>query len=126
MGNSASYVIRRFRLACYQLTDIASIVPYKAFKTADGDILLGGGNDRLFGVLCDKLGKPEWKADERFFANSVRVKNRVTLEALIEAETRTKTTAEWLEVLDKSGMPYAAVNDIQGTLNHEHGTLFSF
>ncbi|KAL8940945.1 MAG: hypothetical protein Q9211_002039 [Gyalolechia sp. 1 TL-2023] len=98
----------------------ASIVPYRGFKTQDGDILLGGGNDRLFGILCDKLGKPEWKTDKRFHTNSLRVANRVTLEALIEAETRTKTTAQWLELLDESGMPYAAVNDIQATLNHEH------
>ncbi|KAL9613177.1 MAG: hypothetical protein Q9167_002254 [Letrouitia subvulpina] len=98
----------------------ASIVPYRSFKTRDGDVLLGGGNDRLFGILCDRLGKPEWKSDERFATNSTRVENRVALEALIEAETRTKTTKEWLDVLNESGMPYAAVNDIQGTLNHEH------
>lgn len=53
--------------------------------------------------------------------NAVRVKHRVELEALIEAETVTKTTAEWLEVFEGSGMPYAAINDVQGTLNHEHG-----
>ena len=40
---------------------------------------------------------------------------------MIEEKTRTKTTEEWLDILDQSGMPYAAVNDIQGTLNHEHG-----
>ena len=98
-----------------------SIVPYQGFKTADGDILLGGGNDRLFAVLCDKIGKPEWPNDERFNTNSARVKNRDTLEAMIESETKKKTTAEWLKVLDESGMPYAAVNDIQETLHHEHG-----
>ncbi|KAL9020862.1 MAG: hypothetical protein Q9185_001933 [Variospora sp. 1 TL-2023] len=101
-------------------TSHPSIVPYRSFKTRDGDVLLGGGNDRLFGILCDKLGKPEWKTDERFNTNSVRVANRITLEALIEAETRSKTTEEWLRLLDESGMPYAAVNDIQATLSHEH------
>jgi len=100
-----------------------SIVPYQSFKTKDGDVLLGGGNDRLFGVLCDKLGKPGWKLDENYSTNSARVKNRIKLEAMIEAETMKKTTAEWLEVLDGSGMPYAAVNDIQGTLKHEHGIV---
>jgi len=98
-----------------------SIVPYQGFKTKDGDILLGGGNDRLFGVVCHELGKPEWARDERFITNSVRVKNRDLLKGLIEAETRKRTTAEWLQILDESGMPYAAVNDIQGTLNNEHG-----
>ncbi|MCJ1238715.1 hypothetical protein MMC14_006706 [Varicellaria rhodocarpa] len=98
-----------------------SIVPYQAFKTSDGDILLGGGNDRLFGVLCDRLGRPDWKTDERFITNSLRVKNRDLLEGLIEEITKGKTTQEWLDVLNESGMPYAAVNDIQGTLNNEHG-----
>jgi len=97
-----------------------SIVPYKAFKTADGDILLGGGNDRLYGVLCNKLGKPEWITDERFVTNAVRVKHRDTLEELIENETTQKMTQEWLEILEGCGMPYAAINDVQGTLNHEH------
>ncbi|KAK5016571.1 hypothetical protein LTR39_002014 [Cryomyces antarcticus] len=97
-----------------------SIVPYKGFKTADGDVLLGGGNDRLFGIMCEKLGKPEWAKDERFFTNNVRVKNRNVLEDMIEAETKKTTTKEWLDVFEGSGLPYAAINDIQSTLSHEH------
>lgn len=97
-----------------------SIVPYKGFKTRDGDIMLGGGNDRLFGVICDKLGRVEWKTDSRFVTNDVRVQNRVVLEDMIEDITRTKTTAEWLEILEGSGMPYAAINDVKDTLEHPH------
>ena len=97
-----------------------SIVPYKGFKTADGDIMLGGGNDRLFGIICDKLGKPEWKTDERFVTNNVRVENRVELERLIENETKKKPLSEWLQILEGSGMPYAAINDVKDTLEHEH------
>lgn len=99
---------------------VASIVPYRAFKTKDGEILLGGGNDRLFGILCDGLGQPQWKDDAKFKVNADRVKHRDELEAKIERITEQKTTAEWLDVFDGSGMPYAAVNDVQGTLNHEH------
>lgn len=79
-------------------------MPYKAFKTADGDILLGGGNDRLYGVICNRINKPEWINDERFVTNALRVKNRVLLEEMIENETRKKTTQEWLEILEGSGM----------------------
>jgi succinate--hydroxymethylglutarate CoA-transferase len=39
---------------------------------------------------------------------------------MVEAELQLRTTTEWLEIFDGSGMPYAAVNDIQGTMNHEH------
>lgn len=95
-----------------------SIVPYKGFETKDGDVMIGGGNDRLFGILCDKLKKPEWPTDPRFKTNGDRVKNRVVLEEMIAEVTRTKTTGQWLEVFEGSGMPYAAVNDVKDTLEH--------
>lgn len=97
-------------------------MPYRSFKTRDGDILLGGGNDRLFGILCDGLGQPEWKENPKFGTNSQRVANRIELEAEIEKITTTKTTREWLDVFDGEGLPYAAVNDVQTTLQHEHTT----
>jgi len=98
----------------------ASIVPYKSFKTKDGDILFGGGNDRLFGILCDGIGRPEWKDNAKFSTNAQRVAHRDELEALIEDVTIQRTTSEWLNVFDGKGMPYAAVNDVQTTLHHEH------
>lgn len=100
-------------------------MPYRSYQTGDGNILFGGGNDKLFGVLCDKLGFPEWKTDSRFATNSERVKNRSEIDGLIEGTTKQKTTQEWLEIFEGSGMPYAAVNDIQGTLNHSHGKSIS-
>ena len=39
---------------------------------------------------------------------------------MIEAETSKKTTKEWLDVLEGSGCPYAAINDVKDTLEHEH------
>ena len=99
---------------------LASIVPYKSFKTKDGDILFGGGNDRLFGVLCDGIAQPQWKVDPKYATNPGRVANRIELESMIEEVTMQKTTAEWLQAFEGSGLPYAAVNDVQSTLNHEH------
>lgn len=99
------------------------MVPYQGFKTADGDIFLGGANDRLFGILCSKLGKPEWSTSAKYKSNNERVRNREELEGLIEAETTKRTTQEWLEIFEGSGLPYAAVNDVLDTLNHEHSKL---
>lgn len=99
-------------------------MPYRSYRTRDGDILIGAGNEKLFGTLCERLGHPEWKSDSRFSTNSARVAHRDEIDNLIESETRKKTTQEWLEIFEGSGMPYAAINDIQGTLNHSHG-LFS-
>lgn len=98
----------------------ASIVPYKSFRTKDGDILLGGGNDRLFGILCEGIGHPHWAEDAKYKTNAQRVANRVELEEMIESLTQEKTTQEWLQIFEGKGMPYAAVNDVQATLKHEH------
>lgn len=97
-----------------------SIVPYRSFKTADGDILFGGGNDKLFTILCKGIGKPEWATDAKFATNSVRFVNRIELEAGIEAITKTKSTQEWMDIFNGKGLPYAKVNDVMDTMNHEH------
>lgn len=67
-------------------------MPYKAFRTADGDVLIGAGNDRLFAILCKRLEKAEWVLDERFVDNSARVANRDVLESAIEEVTMRRTT----------------------------------
>ncbi|EFX01767.1 caib baif family enzyme [Grosmannia clavigera kw1407] len=97
-----------------------SIVPYRSFKTKDGDVLFGGGNDRLYGILCQGIQRPEWIADPKFVTNAQRVAHRTELEQKIEEITVTKTTQEWLEIFEGRGMPYAAVNDVKTALNHEH------
>ena len=99
---------------------LASIVPYKAFKTKDGRILLGGGNDRLFGIICDQAGHPEWKQDPRFTSNALRVQNRAVLDDLIDEAYSKKTTQEWVDQLKHSGLPYGPINDVKTTLENEH------
>ena len=87
----------------------------------------GGGGDPKLGsptVFRPDLGMaiiPYGPPDIKYATNSDRVKNRIELEKLIENITETKTTKEWLDVFEGSGMPYAAINDIKGTLDHEHG-----
>lgn len=101
-------------------TSHPSIVPYQAFDTADGAILIGGGNDRLFGILCTALQKPEWIVDARFKTNTFRVQHRNVLVSMITEITSKQTTSFWLDHFHGSGMPYAAVNDIQQTMTHPH------
>lgn len=51
--------------------------------------------------------------------NALRVRHRTDLDSLVETTTRTRTTDDWLHVLEGCGVPYAAVNDVQGALTHE-------
>lgn len=50
--------------------------------------MIGGGNDKLFRLVCDALGKPEWKEDPRFIDNASRVTNRDILVPAINEITK--------------------------------------
>ena len=94
------------------------ISPYQAFKTSDGELVIGGGNDNLFRKLCDVLGHPEWVDDPRFATNGLRVENKPTLIPLIEGVTAAKSSAEWADLLDKAGVPNAPVQTIDQVREH--------
>lgn len=75
-----------------QGTSHPSICPYQAFPTKNGSIMIGGANDKLFGILCKLLGREEWTTDQRFSTNPLRVKHREELVPMIIEETLDKTT----------------------------------
>ena len=66
----------------------AMIVPYQAFPTADGWLMITTPTDALFGRLCEALGQPELAADPRYRTNPDRVRHRATLVPALEALTR--------------------------------------
>ncbi|XP_046333411.2 succinate--hydroxymethylglutarate CoA-transferase-like isoform X1 [Haliotis rufescens] len=91
-----------------------SIVPYQAFKTKDGGyFMVGAGNDKQFQLLCQRMELPELLEDERFQDNKVRVANRDILLPLLGHRFETKTTSQWMQVLEGSGIPYGPINNIQ-------------
>jgi crotonobetainyl-CoA:carnitine CoA-transferase CaiB-like acyl-CoA transferase len=84
--------------------------PYQAYRTADGYVTIGAGNDRLWKRLVeDALGKPEWMEDPRFLTLPDRMRNIDELEQEIEAITRTRPTQEWIELIDAAGVPCGPV-----------------
>lgn len=89
-----------------------NIVPYEAFPTADGDMVLTVGNDEQFARLCDVLGHPEWAGDERFKTNRARVANRKELVPRIRQATVMRSTDDWVDALEKARVPCGPVNTI--------------
>lgn len=79
--------------------------PYQAFRTADGWINLGGGSDTFWPIICDVLGVPALTRDARFVTRPLRVKNRKSLESLLEARFQGAPTAVWIERLEARGVP---------------------
>jgi crotonobetainyl-CoA:carnitine CoA-transferase CaiB-like acyl-CoA transferase len=94
-------------------TRFPMVAPYQVMTTQDGELLVAGGNDRLFRAICDVVGLPELVDDTRFRTNADRVRNRDALIALIEERLRTDRSATWLERLRQAGVPAAPVADIR-------------
>ncbi|OAX82302.1 hypothetical protein ACJ72_03342 [Emergomyces africanus] len=95
-----------------------SIVPYEAFKTKDSYLVLGATNNRQFGVLAERLGRPNLAANEKFLTNDLRVRNRIELNGILYDSFKAKTTDEWLGVFENSGMPYGPINSLERVFNH--------
>ena len=90
-----------------------SIVPYQAFKTGDDKyILIAGGNDRLFGILCNILGLERLIEDPLYSRNEARVENKDTLIPIIQESLLKKPRDTWLDSLRESGFPCAPVYTI--------------
>ncbi len=89
-----------------------NIVPYQAFETADGHLILAVGNDAQFARFCRIADLPEVAGDARFLANAGRVAHREALIPLVAAALKRQTTGEWLAMLDAAGIPAGPINTI--------------
>jgi crotonobetainyl-CoA:carnitine CoA-transferase CaiB-like acyl-CoA transferase len=96
----------------------SGIVPYRAYRTIDGDLVVAAGNDGLFKRLCSVLGRPEWSEQAEYRTNPDRVKNAQALYALIEAEMLKRNNAQWTAALDAAGVPCAPVQNVAQMLEH--------
>ena len=90
----------------------ASIVPYQAFATADGHLMLTVGNDAQYLRFCEAAEVPALASDPRYQRNADRVRHRDTLLAALQPLLRTRTTADWLARLQAAGVPCGPINTI--------------
>ena len=94
------------------------IVPYRAYATGDGHLVVAAGNDGLFQKLCAVLGHAEWAQDARFISNPLRVTHAATLYALIEPCFVQRSNADWTALLDAVGVPCAPVQNVADMVQH--------
>jgi glutaryl-CoA transferase len=89
-----------------------NIVPYQPFRTKDGAVILACGNDNLFRKFCEASAQAALAGDPRFATNGKRVENRAELTRLLGEVFRERTTAQWVDVLEKAGVPNGPINDL--------------
>lgn len=99
-------------------TELPMIAPYGAYATADRDIMIAVGSEKLWKAFCRALDRPDLPEDERFSSNPRRVTQRAELRTALEEELRRKGADDWVTILTDFGVPAAPVNSIPEALDH--------
>jgi len=97
-----------------------NLVPYQAFQTSDGSLMLTVGNDGQFRDCCEALELAALVHDSRFSTMRDRIANREALIRQLETKFLERTTNDWLERLVSNGVPAGPVNDIAEVLTNDY------
>lgn len=97
----------------------AHIVPWQAFRTSDGYVVVAARDEKFWRNLCDAVGRPDLKDDPRTRDNAARVANRDFVVSTLEETFATRSRSEWLKVLDSYDIPNAPVNDIAEVFSND-------
>jgi crotonobetainyl-CoA:carnitine CoA-transferase CaiB-like acyl-CoA transferase len=98
------------------------VVPFQAFETKTGPVIVAAGNDRLFVKLANVVGHPEWVKDPRFTTNAARVENKAALCDMIDAIFLTRSKGEWIDLLEAEGVPCSVINSLPDAAAHPQAT----
>ena len=85
--------------------DHPTSMPTSAYQTADGYINVGASGDGMWKRLCDAIGRPDLFARAEFEGHLARAKNRLALNAELNATLAKRSSAEWISILNEAGVP---------------------
>lgn len=96
-----------------------SIVPFEPFETKDGEIMIAVGNDALWVKFCKEIGIEELIDSSKFKTNPLRNENYEELRPIIAEKMKNKTTKEWQNVFDDTGIPNGPINTVDKVLENQ-------
>jgi CoA:oxalate CoA-transferase len=85
------------------------LAPYGLFRTADGEVAIAPANEAIYRKFIAAIGAPELADEARFATNAGRVAHRAAINAAVEAKLVRATTEQWIEVLNRAGVPCGRV-----------------
>ncbi|MFC7477661.1 CaiB/BaiF CoA transferase family protein [Dankookia sp. GCM10030260] len=97
-----------------------NIAPYQEFPTKDGYIILAVGNDPTFERFCKATGQEHLLSDPRFASNPIRVANRDHVTATLTPVMQSKTTAEWIVLLEAQKIGCGPINTLEQVFADPH------
>ncbi len=95
--------------------------PYQAVRAADGYLVMGATNQKLWAALCKLMDRADIVDDARFATNAKRLAHR---EALIEELEQTFTqrpAAEWIDRMLAAGIPAGPLLTYPEAFDSAHG-----
>jgi crotonobetainyl-CoA:carnitine CoA-transferase CaiB-like acyl-CoA transferase len=99
-----------------------SAVPYGAYPTADGHIVLATLYESYWPVLCRAVGRPDLADDPELATNEQRLARRAEVDAELSSTLTTRTTAAWEEVFGALDLPTAPILSVGEVLSHPQVT----
>ena len=97
-----------------------SIVPYGAFPTRGGHVIVACLTERFWHNFARCLGREDLITDPRFAEYEKRLENRDALEPVICEIMEKDTTEYWLDRLTEFDVPNAPILSIAESLEQEH------
>jgi len=94
-------------------------IPTGVFKTADGHMNIAASGQHMYRRLCEALDVKHLIDDPRFKTPQDRSKNRLACNSELEKATVTKTSAEWVDILNKAGVPCGPILDVKQVFEDE-------
>lgn len=90
--------------------------PYQAFKAKDGYFAMAAGNDNLWRIACQQIGRVDLVDDARFTSTSLRAANQTALKEILEAEFAGFSTADLIARFAGAGVPCTPINSYSQVL----------
>ena len=87
--------------------------PYQAIRTKDGYLNIAAPNQSNWERLCDAIDRKDLLDNINFTDNTSRMKNIKNLETELEVTFMKKNRTQWIQILDKAGVPCGPINNIQ-------------
>lgn len=94
--------------------------PYDSFRTKDGMLVIGAGNDKLFHLLCELMGQPALEEDPRFLTNITRVEHHAALKPIIEDWLAGYDTETAVQMILDAGVPAGPIYNIDQVTRDPH------
>src|SRR5882672_1717520 len=92
----------------------------RPYQTKDGYICVLVYNDKQWRAFFELIGRPELFADPRYATPEARSRDFEGANALVAAEMKKRSTAEWIAALERADIPVQRMNSLTDIVEDPH------